>query len=856
MRKSAALLSLCVLTLLCLAGCGSGTSASSGSASLAANPGSLAFTATLGQAGTTQTVTLTNSGSAAATLQAATLTGANASDFTISSDGCSAGSSLGPSAFCLISVAFQPTAAGSRSATLSIPTSAGTQTVSLTGTGDTVADVSITPALTFPSIPINQTSPTQTITVSNTGGTPATIAAPTLSGANTVDFTISSTTCTTSLTTNSTCNIDISFTPTATGTRSATLSLSESSLGAAKTLTAALTGTGGAANLGLQGTVVSGSQPIENASVQLYAAGAAGNGSAARTMLSTPVTTNAAGNFYLATGSPLALTFTCANPTDQIYAVATAGNPGLMPASTSNASLIMITALGNCGALSTTSSITINELTTAAAAWTLAPFTASATSIGASATNHAGIANAFLDAQLLANSATGEPAVLASNLAVEPGKLEALANALTSCVDSDGTTACSPLFTAATPTGGAAPNNTFSAALNIVKNPGENVAAVYDLIPATPVYATSLAQAPNDWTITLAISGSGLKPPSTGGGSGNGPTALAIDSYGNVWVASYYGALSAFSPQGTQLTSAGYGVGTLFESQSLTIDSNGNIWVSNQQSAGVNAAGSVTKFVPTSAGAITSTHTYFDASIDFPDALSADTNGDIFIANYASSAVTAYTSTGAPLASHGTALGSGDAAGPVALAADAAHGVWIANSQSSTVTHVSSAGAIVSNLPCCAGANGSNGIATDSADNAWITDFGANAFSVIASTPSGDSISIDESPILGAGYVSGPAGVSVDAAQNVWIANYRGESISELAGIHSTAALGTALSPPTGYGYPATSTATPRVLAPEAIVPDASGNLWVTNNGNNNLIVFFGLATPTKTPVQPAPVAP
>ncbi len=44
---------------------------------------------------------------------------------------------------------------------------------------------------------------------------------------------------------------------------------------------------------------------------------------------------------------------------------------------------------------------TINERTTAAAAWALAPFASSATTIGATATNTLGLTNAFLDAALL-----------------------------------------------------------------------------------------------------------------------------------------------------------------------------------------------------------------------------------------------------------------------------------------------------------------------------------------------------------------------------------------------------------------------------------------------------------------------
>jgi hypothetical protein len=847
LRAAIAPFSLSMLCALALAGCG-GSSPTPPSGNISSSAGTLNFTAIVGQISAVQTVIITNNGNASTGVQPVSISGTNASEFTIPALTCTAGLGLSPGATCTVTVAFAPLAAGSRTATLNVATGSNTLSIALNGTGTSLANVTVLPTgLTFGTTPINQTATAQNITVTNSGGTAATLGTPALSGVNVIDFAIAATTCTSTIAGNASCTYSITFTPTAAGTRTATFTLTESSLGVANTFRVTLTGAGAPANLGLQGSVLSGATPVENATIQLYTVGAAGNGSAAKAMLASTVTTNAAGNFYLATGAPLTLSFTCGSATDQVYVVATGGNAGLSPTTTNNAALVLMTAIGNCGSLTTTSTLAINELTTAAAAWALAQFAVSAPNIGATATNKPGITNAMLDANLLANASTGATAAVVGNLIVEPGKLAALADVIAPCVNSDGTTGCTPLFTATTPSGGAAPRDTLSAALSIVKHPATNVAATYALIPATPPYATTLTQAPNDWTLSLAVSGGGVSQ----------PTGLDIDSAGNVWVASYAGLLSGFTPQGTPLSSTGYGSGTLVEVYSLTIDTIGDIWLSDQQSAGGNGAGAVTRFRPgATAGSFASINTFFDNSIDFPIALSADTNGDIFIGNYADSAITVYTSAGAPLASHGTGLGSGYAAGPVALAADNAHGVWIANSQSASVTHVSATGSIVSNLACCAGASGSNGVATDSAGNAWISDFGASAFSVISSGATGDSIVVNEKPLLGSGYTAGPAGVAVDAAQNVWVANFRGRSVSELAGTGSSSALGTMLSPATGFGYPSPATNAPELLGPEALVPDASGNLWVSNNGNNNVLMFFGLAAPTKTPVMPVPTAP
>ena len=85
---------------------------------------------------------------------------------------------------------------------------------------------------------------------------------------------------------------------------------------------------------------------------------------------------------------------------------------------------------------------------------------------GASPTNAAGLRSAFLDAGLLADTTTGNPAVSANGLTIETGKLLALADAMASCINSPGGGPCAPLFTAAQPSGGSLPSDTVTAALD------------------------------------------------------------------------------------------------------------------------------------------------------------------------------------------------------------------------------------------------------------------------------------------------------------------------------------------------------------------------------------------------------
>jgi hypothetical protein len=514
----------------------------------------------------------------------------------------------------------------------------------------------------------------------------------------------------------------------------------------------------------------------------------------------------------------------------------------------------MMAAMGSCGDLAPTQFIWIDELTTVAAAWALAPFEKDITHIGSSSTNYnLGLTNAFLNAQLIANTSTGAVATLPSNLTTEPGKIYALADAVAACINSDGTTGCSPLFTAATPNGGSAPANTWDALMNIVKNPGENVEGVYNAIGPQPPFATTLTQAPNDWTLSLTVTGGGL----------NMPTALGIDSQNNVWVANQAGPLSAFGPQGAPLSSTGFGLnaqGHSYISQvyGLAIDPSDNIWVTNFN--GGSHAGSVTEFYGMKSGSPGSspqTGGYSDPSIQYPYAVAADTNGNIFIANNGNSSASVYTSSGTPLYAD---LGSSYQLPvfPQGIAVDANHGFWLPGGN--TVAHISAPsasypnGQLLSNTNCCAS---SYGVATDAQGNLWVADYLGGTVpdndGTFADLASDGSILVSNATV---GGINHPAMVAVDAAQNVWFTNFQGASITEIAGNGTAAGAGTAISPSVGaygvggYGLDAS------LHAPFGIAPDRSGNIWVSNQNVSAITMFFGLASPTVTPLQPVPTAP
>jgi hypothetical protein len=231
-----------------------------GAAAMEFSPGNLTFNSQVkATASANQFVELFNNSASTVTgIPAIAASGTNASDFTISSNSCTA--TLGAGSACSFNVSFKPGAAGAATAAVSISDSAGTQTLALAGygvaatTGAVVQDSN----LFFPSETASPTklfvSPTQFVTFQNTGNTPISISSVALGGTDPGDFAISSAGCSTvtPLAAFASCNTGVQFTPTVAGKLTATVTITYTLAGGSPTnAVIALTGTGVAASQGL-----------------------------------------------------------------------------------------------------------------------------------------------------------------------------------------------------------------------------------------------------------------------------------------------------------------------------------------------------------------------------------------------------------------------------------------------------------------------------------------------------------------------------------------------------------------------------------------------------------------------------
>ena len=183
----------------------------------------------IGLTSASQTVTVTNVSSHPATFTSIASSGDYAQSNT-----CPPTTPLDPGLNCTITITFSPTKAGTRNGAVTLKDNdpgSPTQTIALTGTGETLS-LGFTPAsLNLGSVPVGSTS-TQSATLTNDGSAPVNITGMAVSPA---DGTFTQTNnCPGTLAVQQTCTFQIVFTPPDVFTYNATLSIANNANGTAK----------------------------------------------------------------------------------------------------------------------------------------------------------------------------------------------------------------------------------------------------------------------------------------------------------------------------------------------------------------------------------------------------------------------------------------------------------------------------------------------------------------------------------------------------------------------------------------------------------------------------------------------
>ncbi|RZI86815.1 MAG: choice-of-anchor D domain-containing protein [Rubrivivax sp.] len=192
--------------------------------------GTLTPSATVGTPSNTST-TISNVGNADLVLGTLSFSGAQASEFSLAAGNtCTAGLTLTPSSNCTLTVRFDPAAAGTRNASLSITHNAtgSPQAVTLTGTASPAPTPSVTlsaASLAFADTQLGSSSQL-TLTVGNNGQAPLVFSSIGVSGAAAANY-VNTGTCSTGtpLAVSGQCTVIVTFSPSALGARAATLNI-------------------------------------------------------------------------------------------------------------------------------------------------------------------------------------------------------------------------------------------------------------------------------------------------------------------------------------------------------------------------------------------------------------------------------------------------------------------------------------------------------------------------------------------------------------------------------------------------------------------------------------------------------
>jgi uncharacterized protein (TIGR03437 family) len=350
------------------------------------------------------------------------------------------------------------------------------------------------------------------------------------------------------------------------------------------------------------------------------------------------------------------------------------------------------------------------------------------------------------------------------------------------------------------------------------------------------------------------------------------PTAVAVDSAGNLYIADTHnqsirkvasGVIATVAGNGTRGSSGDNGLATsalLNNPYGLAVDSAGNLYIADSSNNRIRKVSG--GMIATVAGNGTPGYSgengpAINAQLDYPQGVAVDSAGNLYIADAGNNRIRKV-SNGviATVAGSGTPGFSGDNGlatsaqfnNPDGVAVDPAGNLYIADTSNNRIRKVSNRIITTVAGDGTVGFSGDNGpatsaqlaypwgVAVDSAGNLYIADYGNNRVRKVSNgviaTVAGNGtrgFSGDNGPATSAQFYN-PAGLAVDSLGNLYIADYGNNRIRKVSGGMITTVAGGGAS--LGDDGPATSA---QLNLPYGVAVDSADNLYVADWGNNRV---------------------
>jgi uncharacterized protein (TIGR03437 family) len=353
-----------------------------------------------------------------------------------------------------------------------------------------------------------------------------------------------------------------------------------------------------------------------------------------------------------------------------------------------------------------------------------------------------------------------------------------------------------------------------------------------------------------------------------------GPSGIALDSAGNLYIAEGYNNKIRKVANGTIATVAGTGtagftgdtkaatLATLQTPTDVAVDSAGNLYIADYGNNRIRKLTASTGVVSTVAGNATKTFNgdvggATSLGLPSPQRVAVDAAGNFYIVDgprmrkVANGTATTMAGGGSPAGEGGPAA-SAQLLSPQGLAVDSTGSVYISDQgtgrllkvSGGTLTRVAGGGnpggANVDNIPATSALlSAPYGVAVDPYGNIYLADSTAARVrkisgGVISTVAGGGTVLGDNGPATSA-LLSDPVGVAADPGGNLYIADLNRVRLVSSGTISTIAGNGTA-----GYQGDAGVATAAELASPNGVAVDSSGSLYIADTGNNRIRMVSG----------------